>query len=436
MKEMRLADARWRCEIISTYLFHKEFREKIYDKLVAEKVFVDFMCVKVEGGFLSYKMVCEKSSFHYAVREIDPEFTIDDVFHVIDLEADYRRKLSVASNLVDIADQIHNLPSDEVNKKLSGLSVIRSKLRTMLGKDTYEKRKTLSAGLLTGVKSLDDLIYGLEFGTVSTVFGFVGHGKTMFLVNLAYNAICLGYSSLFITLEVPKEFIHFQFLSRHSFNPKFTGKGEPVSTRDIRKGSLTPEQEKFLFDIVEPDFKELLGKLYVVEPYEMGGFDHVSLRSFINTLPVKIDAIFLDYIQLLMAGGKYELGNYYVREFTKLALGEGKDRKVVVLASQSNREGFKKAVQEGGVYDITAISELAQIERDSSYIISLFLDDSLRSSGEIKIQLLKHRGGEIKDEPFIVHFDPRYSAIGDNIEGFGSPVSSKDAMELFSEGLF
>ena len=57
-------------------------------------------------------------------------------------------------------------------------------------------------------------------------------------------------------------------------------------------------------------------------------------------------------------------------------------------------------------------------------IQELILDEELRQSGECKVCLLKNRMGEPIQTPVLVPVDHRYASIGDEIEGFASPVSA------------
>jgi len=84
-----------------------------------------------------------------------------------------------------------------------------------------------------------------------------------------------------------------------------------------------------------------------------------------------------------------------------------------ILLAQANREGWKKACKRGGKYALDAIAEFSQLEQSSYYIVSLFLDDALRASGEVRMQLLKHRAGNVIEEPFTTLVVPDNFFVGD-----------------------
>jgi len=84
--------------------------------------------------------------------------------------------------------------------------------------------------------------------------GYVTHNTTMSL-NIAHlNAYELGYNICYLSLETPKEDINWNLLSCHSYSTKFQ-RYNFVSHAKMRWGTMTADEEDFIFNEVEPDFK-------------------------------------------------------------------------------------------------------------------------------------------------------------------------------------
>ena len=94
---------------------------------------------------------------------------------------------------------------------------------------------------------------------------------------------------------------------------------------------------------------------------------------------------------------------------SKLA-DRGYDFRVIFLC-QINRDGWARAVRKGR-YELTALAEYNELERSSAYAVFLFSSEELKSLHELRIQLCKHRFGEVIEEPFSVFCDPEYGVVG------------------------
>jgi len=112
------------------------------------------------------------------------------------------------------------------------------------------------------------------------------------------------------------------------------------------------------------------------------------------------------------------VGDFFVREFAELAKNCNGKRMAVILLSQANREGHKRAVNNKGKYDLQALAEFHELERSSSYVLSLFTDEEMRETNEVKVCLMKNRFGNIMDNPVTILTDPQYCVFGLDYCGF------------------
>ena len=337
---------------------------------------------------------------------------------------------------------------DKVQVRLSGPTQER---RELCFSEIYSQRKNRSLGALTFIKPFDVETQGLEPGTLTVVAGWTGSFKTTFGLNMAHqNAVRNGYNTVFITSEIPKKLLYLWLLCRHSYEEKFSDHG-PVPRLDTQKATLSDEDEAFIRDVVEPDLKNNpeYGKILILDELDFRSFSKAGIKSKLLSLEWEVDILLYDYIQLtkfleeaqaISRTSRVDPVNVYVRIFTDLAMHlYGGSREVIsVLLSQINREGWKEACDNDGEYRLTALAEANELEKSASYVITLFSDQNLKESGEVKAQLLKHRGGLTVETAVLVPMDPRYLAMGHGIEGFGETESSDMSGLLMSGsgGLF
>ena len=302
-------------------------------------------------------------------------------------------------------------------------------------KDIYDNAKLVS-GIKTGIQPIDERTGGLQPGTFNCLAGFAGAGKTTAAVNICYNALKEGKNVVYITLEVPKVDMCYNFLSRHSFETKFK---KPISHSDIKKKSLSKDDAEYLFTDVKDDFEENLSNhLFILDETD---FESYTFRSFedkireCDTISTKtnekgIDLLVVDQAQLLKFGGgissagsETSVINLYVSFFRQQAINfiHSKRSCTVLMLSQINRDGFDYASKHEGRYTLTSLAEANELERASAMVIALFTDESLKASKQVSIQLLKSRNGETIQDPVLSFMDPVYYV-------FGSEVSQSQAM--------
>ena len=101
--------------------------------------------------------------------------------------------------------------------------------------------------------------------------------------------------------------------------------------------------------------------------------------------------------------------------------------------AQTNREGWKRAVKRGGVYDLTALAEVNEGERASSVVMSIYVDENMKAAKEAKVQLHKVRFGPGIADPVSVFVDGDAYIFGEEVAGFGAMPSSDDFDALFSD---
>ena len=306
----------------------------------------------------------------------------------------------------DIATRITNLSkSDTVSIPYTDIS------KEIL--ERYEQ-KTESDNIFTGVKRIDEDSGGLHKGALATILGFAGSFKTTWAINISYNAIQKGVNVLYLSLEVSKESIYYDLLSRHSFNDNFK---YHIEHQDLKTKKLKDEEFKYLSETIYPDLQKAEGKIYIIDETELEAYSIFALESKfseIEKLAIEetgkgIDLLVVDHAQLLKfdsnaknAGNETSVLNNYISYFRQSILNWCKTGRQIagLVLSQSSREGYKEAVRNEGRYRLTALAEANELERASSLVLSVYSSEALKQVKAAKVQVLKNRDGQAWRRPY------------------------------------
>lgn len=274
--------------------------------------------------------------------------------------------------------------------------------------ELYNAKKNLES-IKTGVSQIDKSIGGLHAGTITVLAGYTGSYKTTWALNIAYNAISEGKNVLYLSLEVIKEYIIYNLLSRHSFDDKFK---IHLDNSKLKRRELDDKEYDYLEKNIYKDFNKLPGRIFVVDETELESYSFYSLENKfreIEKLAIKetghgIDMLVVDHAQLLKydenmkgIGNETNIVNAYVSFFRQQALNFIKENKqvVVLILSQTSRDGWKKASKNEGCYDLTALADSNELERAASLVLTVYCSTSLKQVKEAKVQILKNRDGDI-----------------------------------------
>lgn len=319
----------------------------------------------------------------------------------------------------------------EINSIIDSLSNIEETYKPYNGKlqdpyddlEQYIESKENEVTLFTGIKPLDDEQFTIAKGKICSVFAYTGSFKTMFCTNVAYKLLGFNTNVVYMSLEIDKREMYINFLSRYSYDD-----GSPLSHSDIKCCKLGDYDKKYLFEELQPHFAERRKKHLII-------FDETDFTTntqsectkllssaeneFIKRTGHGVDLLIVDHVNLLKFGGErimndYSAVNHWMSYFRKNAidfLGTGKQI-AILCAAQSSREGFKEATKHKGKYSLTSIAEGNEIERSSSYVLSIYTSDDDRKANKTKMQILKYRDGSHTDDLLEVLIEPKYYAFG------------------------
>ena len=291
--------------------------------------------------------------------------------------------------------------------------------------DMYEN-EDLSSKYKTGLEPVDRLCGGIPDGSVTIVMGGTGSFKTMTTTNICYNAMNNnGKNICYLSLEIKKEHMYYNLISRHSISGKFSN---GIPHKDLKNKALDDEALEN-FKAVSKDFEEnVKGKCIVIDEaliksFDIAGFEEVISnvdRQLVEKTGHGVDILVVDHAQLLKFSGStkisdpYAVVNYYVSWLRQQSLNFLCQKRAisVIIVSQTSRAGMEYAMKHGGQYLLTHAAEANELERSASYVISVYADEMSRSSKELQVQLLKSRNSETMSETAPVKINPAYYMIG------------------------
>lgn len=321
--------------------------------------------------------------------------------------------------------------------ELSDEYIRDNELVTIRNKDFDEyKYAELTWNTVTDIEQSECYMYDLTVDGSPTycLNGYVTHNTTMSL-NIAHlNAYELGYNICYLSLETPKEDINWNLLSCHSYSTKFQ-RYNFVSHAKMRWGTMTADEEDFIFNEVEPDLKNdyidddgntrKRGKVIILDESDFKTFSFGEISSVIekvdDKLGGKLDCVIVDYIQLCKFSGQgvtYDANsqiNSYVTFFRRLAQNFKKEIKedgteevrqlTMILLAQINRSSWQKASRNDGRYDITCLADANELERGSARVFTTYTSEDLKARKSAQVQILKNRAGQTMYDPVTVYAD-------------------------------
>lgn len=273
----------------------------------------------------------------------------------------------------------------------------------------YQNRKKLreaglSDGILYGIPELDIKTGGYQNGELNFVIGYTSCGKTsLATVQLAWHAAVMqGKNVVIATTETLRPQVQRKIIARHSRMSQFD-LGSGLNSKDIKNGSLLPQQEKKLYEVID-DFTRSkdYGICNIIQVPK--GTTVVALENRLNRLQKEfnIDLVIMDYIALLATGRKRQTAREelagIVLESKQLATSFDSGRGIPLVSPwQVSRSAWEMAQKMRG-YNLTALAETAETERSADGVLALLEPNPNTSRyADIMAQVLKNRDGETSD---------------------------------------
>ena len=275
---------------------------------------------------------------------------------------------------------------------------------------------------------LDELTGGIVSGTICTLAGAPGSMKTTTALNICYNAVREGKNVVYFSLEETPFRLFEKLLSRVSVDS-----GVPLSVSDISQDKLDTNDKTNLFNKVLPYLNSLSGDLYIIGEEDLVNYETITIEKKLKeidelakwrTLEKRgeenhgIDLVVIDYVQLLKYASsekdEFSVINMYVSFFRRQALSFLNEKRevAVLLLSQVNREGVTYAQRHDGRYQMQHIAEASELERSSTYVITVYADATTQLSKLLKIGAVKLRNAPLPMDTINVFADGEYYHVG------------------------
>ena len=272
-----------------------------------------------------------------------------------------------ADLLLDSAEQrIYDIRQGKVSKG-------PTRIKDIIINEVYEKLQKLASadsdqykGYTTGFTDLDRSITGLNRSDLIIIGARPAMGKTSLALNMARNTAMMGKKKVvFFSLEMTKEQLAQRVLATEA----------RVESTKMRTGNITSDEWARLATATS-----LLSncELYFDDTSNM---TVPEMKSRIRRLR-DVDAVFVDYLQLMKSGQRVENRVQEVSEITRNLKLMAKDLNVpVVVLAQLSRttEGRGKSHKP----QLSDLRESGSIEQDADIVIMLYRKEYYTDEGEI-----------------------------------------------------
>ena len=132
-----------------------------------------------------------------------------------------------------------------------------------------------------------------------------------------------------------------------------------------------------------------------------------------------IDLLVVDHIQLLKFAQngleEHTVINMYMSFFRQQSLSWLHDKREisVMVLSQANREGVAYAQRHDGMYLSQHLAEASEVERASSYIVSVYTDPMIQITKQLKVGAVKLRNAQLPADSIVVSAEGEFYQVGD-----------------------
>lgn len=315
---------------------------------------------------------------------------------------------------------------------------------TVALKTLYQNRKanpTESYGVMSGYGVIDSSTGGHKKKQLWLHAGYVAHLKSTSMLNMVLNAaVDGGWNPLVFSSEMPQEEMMYLLVAMHSANPRFNTINPPLSASQLMGGRLDAKAEAF-YDLVMGDLvnNKDHGKIRMIDTSEFDTFGSIQQRTIREHADMEVDQVWIDYLTRLPVDTKYrtltlvQARNETIADAKRFAMSFDGGRGLAVCSPfQINRDGFKRARDNGGRMDTTMLAEYNAAEKEADIITGIFFGEEEEQTNEPKLTVMKSRWGRRSPTPTSVFVEPDSRRIFDLSQGmsFVQAGAAEDTVEL------
>lgn len=279
-----------------------------------------------------------------------------------------------AETLIDEAEQrLYNLAENDQSQ--GGLSPFSQALQTAL-KLADEASKTTGgvSGVGTGLRSLDQLMGGLQRSDLIILAGRPGMGKTALATNIAFHA-----ATTTLTGETPQHVAFFSLeMSSEQLANRILASSAEVPSDRIRRGDLTPDQFR---NLVQAAGQIENAPIYIDDTPAVS-VSQVYTRARRMKRSGNLGLIVVDYLQLLSPplGQRTDNRVQEISAISRMLKSIAKELNVPVIAlSQLSRAVEQREDKRPNLADLR---ESGSIEQDADVVMFVYREEYYLSKSE------------------------------------------------------
>lgn len=255
--------------------------------------------------------------------------------------------------------------------------------------DEIRKNPTKFTGIASGFTDLDVLTGGLQKSELMIIAGRTGSGKSLMLLNMAYNAWVAGQNIVYFTLEMPKIQIERRFDSRLT----------ATTFLKVKTQQITEAEAETLKAKIQEEVGKRTNQFYIVDIPR--GASPMLLESKIKQLQkkFKIDLIVIDYLSLMTPNNskKKDLWEKVFELANDVKFGIARNFQIpVITAAQISGAGMNK--QFGEEYDESDLALAKRMADPCDVILGLRFD---KITKQAKMNVIKYRDGLLETPIFL-----------------------------------
>jgi len=246
------------------------------------------------------------------------------------------------------------------------------------------ERREAVTGVPTGFRDLDNLTSGLHKSEFIVVAGRPSMGKTALCLNISqYVGQQTDYAVGFFSMEMAKEQIVIRMLSADS----------QIDIKRVRTGFISERE----FEKLKLSGEALSRARIFLD--ETAGLTVMEMKAKARRLKMEnnLDAVFIDYIQLMRPGGRFENRNQEMAFISRSLKELAKEIQIPVIGISQLSRAPEKGRREPRP-QLSDLRESGAIEQDADVVIFIYRpevyqpqDESLRGIAEINVA--KQRNG-------------------------------------------
>lgn len=235
------------------------------------------------------------------------------------------------------------------------------------------------SGIKTGIKTIDNMIFGLHPGQMITIAGRTGMGKSAFAGSLAKNIAMQKKHTLIFSLEMTDRELCYRDLSATS----------RIALSDLKRAKLSDSKTyngKGEWERLTSAYGHSLDATMYVDDTGSNTIEKIRSTARLHMLNYGLDCIIIDHIQIVKSQhffhGRTELVNYVSNECKGIA----KELNIpVIVLSQIGRPPKGTTKFRPNLEDL---KQSGAIEEDSDVVMLLYRDDYYnRDTPEYKNQM-------------------------------------------------